>query len=94
VGDDYLKYLLKAAVVAAENLKRIDVVCLDPYGDVKERYERYIRFNFCRFKNATTQKYLKAIPERSSPSQPQLRAQQRIFRIDGLEKAHAQFMDR
>ncbi len=92
VGDAYIKYLLKAAVVRAQNLKKIDVICLDPYGDVKERYENFIKFNFLRFRNSATEDYLKDVPGMSDPPQPERRAREPVFKINGLEKAHTQFM--
>jgi len=51
-SDAYVKYLLKAAVISAPHLKSIDVVCLDPTGDVKRRYDEFIDFGYYRFASA------------------------------------------
>ena len=91
-NDAYIKYLLKASIVGAQNLKKIDVICLDPYGDVRQRYERFIRFNLLRFRDAATQDYLKAVPELSDPARPERRVRESLYKINGLEKAHEQFM--
>ena len=92
VGDAYIKYLLKAAVVRAQNLKKIDVICLDPYGDVRQRYEDFIKFNFLRFRNSATEDYVKDVAEMSGPPRPLGHAPEAVFRINGLEKAHTRFM--
>jgi hypothetical protein len=56
--DSYIKYILKAAVIYAENLKTIDVVCLDPDGRVKARYDEFIKFQKYVFKSDYAQSYL------------------------------------
>lgn len=56
--DSYIKYILKAAVIYADNLKTIDVVCLDPDGTVKARYDEFIKFQKYVFKNDYAQSYL------------------------------------
>lgn len=57
-SDAYVKYLLKAAVLKAQHLKSIDVICLDPDGIIKARYDEFIKFNYYRFQNADTKQYL------------------------------------
>jgi hypothetical protein len=52
IADAYVKYLLKSAVVSNEHLKLIDVICLDPDGSVKARYDDFISFHYYRFFNA------------------------------------------
>src|SRR5260221_3672472 len=52
LGDDYIKYLLKAASMEKshlQNLKNIDVVCKDPDKTVKKRYDEFITFTGYRF---------------------------------------------
>ena len=85
VGDAYIKYLLKSAVINAQNLKKIDVLCLDPYGDVKNRYESFINFGGLRFKSADTRSYLELVHAKS-------RLHDERLSISGLEGAHDEFM--
>ncbi len=58
--DSYIRYLLKAAVVDAPNLKRIDVICLDRDKEemVRKRYKAFIIFKNFRFLNMSSQDYL------------------------------------
>jgi hypothetical protein len=58
VTDTYIHFLLKSALVESENLKNIDVICLDGTNEVKKRYDEFILFKKYRFKNASTQDYL------------------------------------
>lgn len=41
-SDAYVKYLLKSSVMKSENLKKIDVLCKDNDGSVKNRYNSFI----------------------------------------------------
>lgn len=57
--DAYIRYLLKAAIHNSRDLTRIDVLCLDPGGDVEERYKKLIPgFSGFRFISANVQDYL------------------------------------
>ena len=56
--DTYIKYLLKSAVMKAQHLKSIDIICLDSDGSVKERYENFITFKYYRFANRNVIDYL------------------------------------
>jgi hypothetical protein len=60
-NDAYLRYLLRAAVAGSnhDHLKNIDVLCLDPNGCVKPRYDEFIQFHKYRFRSARTEDYLK-----------------------------------
>jgi len=58
-GDAYAKYLFKSAAVKSERLKSIDVLCLDPSGEVRRRYEAFCQFNFTRFVSGDVKGYLK-----------------------------------
>ncbi|HUT09191.1 MAG TPA: SIR2 family protein [Thermoguttaceae bacterium] len=60
VSDSYIKYLLRSAIMDSRHLKRIDVVCLDPGGDVKQRFDNFICYPKYRFKSDTTENYLSA----------------------------------
>lgn len=58
-SDSYVRYLLKSAVLSAEHIKSIDIICLDPDGEVKRRYDEFMAFGRYRFKNADISTYLK-----------------------------------
>jgi hypothetical protein len=61
-NDAFFRYLLKAAGTKASNLKSIDVVCLDPDGDVRLRYEDFIETAKLRFRgDLSTEHYLDAV---------------------------------
>ena len=57
-ADAYVKYLLKAAVMKAPHLKKLDVLCLDPEGEVQQRYDSFVKFPNYRFKNESAINYL------------------------------------
>ena len=57
-ADSYLKYLLKSAVIKEQNLKRIDVICRDPDGSVRKRYDEFIKFDYYKFVAGDVSKYL------------------------------------
>jgi hypothetical protein len=86
VTDSYLKYLFKSAVVKSKHLKRIDVLCLDPDGSVKSRYDDFIRFHNYRFKASSVEEYLDLLhgyTEKKNSSEPVSCVQ--------LENAHNDF---
>lgn len=60
-GDAYIKYLLKSSVIESENLKRVDVICLDPTAEVQAKYDNFISEQSerkYRFANGNTTGYL------------------------------------
>jgi hypothetical protein len=60
VSDAYVRYFLKSAAIDAFNLKNIDVICLDPDGSVRQKYDDFITFKNYRFINANVVDYLSA----------------------------------
>ena len=48
--DGYIKYLLSLGAMRAPHLKQLDVICLDPTGDVEDRYKRFISFPEFRYR--------------------------------------------
>lgn len=63
-GDSYIRYLLKSSVTRSRNLKRIDVLCYDPYGTARARYKEFISDQphaKYRFSDSYTQNYLDAL---------------------------------
>jgi hypothetical protein len=62
VADAYVKYMLKAAIIKCENLKRIDVICRDNEShDVEKRYAQFIRHPNYAFKNDNVVNYLQEL---------------------------------
>jgi len=89
-GDSYFKYLLKAAATSGHYLKEIDVVCLDPTGEVRSRYASLVVFPKLRFTSRNVLEYLAAIRKHTRDtinSTDTLEAKP----YDGLEKAHESF---
>ena len=60
ISDSYVRYLLRAAVIDSrhQHLKNLDVVCCDPDGSVKARYDEFVRFHKFRFMSSRTEDYL------------------------------------
>lgn len=63
-ADAYVRYLLKSAIMRAPHLKQIDVLCLDPGGEVEKRYSEFVSFNFYRFVNNSVEQYLNHVTKR------------------------------
>jgi SIR2-like protein len=59
-SDNYVRYLLKSAILKSSNLKKVDVLCRDPQGDVKRRYDAFVELKFPRYRfcNADVAAYL------------------------------------
>ncbi|MCJ7585422.1 MAG: hypothetical protein MUO30_11730 [Anaerolineales bacterium] len=62
-NDAYVRYLLKASILKSENLKRIDVLCKDDSGIVRERYDSFITLPYpkYRFCNGYVERYLSIV---------------------------------
>ncbi len=88
-ADSYVPYLFKAAVLRSEHLKGIDVICLDPDGSVRDRYDRFIDFNFYRFVNGDVRDYLDTVQKEASSYSA---GQTGEIGFDRLEGAHDLFM--
>jgi hypothetical protein len=90
-ADAYVKYLLKAAVRRAPHLKRLDVLCLDPDGAVRRRYDAFIEFPRYRFKNDSVTDYL----ELHTKNHYKIRKEGgfEILEVNKLEEAHARFFE-
>lgn len=62
VTDSYLKYFLKWSTIHDQNLKSIDVICLDDAKQsIEKRYRDFIRFPKFKFHNKSTGEYLEEI---------------------------------
>lgn len=87
-ADTYVKYLLKSAVTKAENLKTIDVLCLDDEArSVKSRFDGFIHFRDYRFRSANVVNYLKLHREKHQS----VDRMNKVLRFDQLEYAHEEF---
>jgi hypothetical protein len=86
ITDAYIKYLLKSAVIDSTNLKRIDVLCLDPTGHVSHRYKDFINFKFFRFASRSVESYLGHIASRIDGN-----VGSRTASYTTLETAHEEF---
>lgn len=94
IADSYIKYLLKSAVVRAEHLKSIDVICLDPDGSVESRYDDFIEFAYYRFANINAAEYCKTIYSENKRHKPVGGGrQEQLYRLDALEEVHDSFME-
>jgi len=99
--DSYVKFLLKSAVIKSNNLKRIDVICLDEDNTVVERYNEFIArdFNNFRFKNKNVMEYLSMVLESNDylepPPDPDTNPEGsniKIATLKNLEYVHERFM--
>ena len=88
-SDAYVKYLFKASVVESPHLKSFDVICLDPDGTVRARYDRFVNFKYYRFANADMVDYLQAVRVESKATN-EVNVKSLVF--DAMEKAHSDFM--
>lgn len=88
IADSYIKFLLKSAVVKAEHLKSIDVICQDKDGAVKKRFDEFIEFDYYRFANASVEEYVSMLSKRYTG----VASQSEFVRFNDLEAVHYNFM--
>ena len=89
-SDSYVRYLLKSAVLDSSHLKSIDVICLDPSGEVRERYDEFIVFRDYRFLDRPIEGYLNGIAAKTATRQG--RQNETVAFFDGLEQTHDAFV--
>lgn len=87
-GDAYMKFLLKTAAVEADRLKNIDVLCLDPTDQVRQRFSAFVDFPYFRFMNVRLEPYLDS---NRKLHQKRTDADYRRLKLDRLEEAHGRF---
>lgn len=92
VSDSYIKYLLKSAVVDCKHLKSLDVICLDPGGSVRSRFDDFLEFNYYRFKEATISDYIENLVKTTRDMRRNNFDNNSPITMDSLEKVHASFM--
>ena len=83
--------MFKSAVLQAENLKSIDIICKDEDGSVKKRYEEFIEFKNKRFRNKDLNLYLRTIYEYNVNEKNNPLRGNNEFVFDKLEEAHERF---
>lgn len=98
VSDSYIKYFLKSAIIQATHLRNIDVIVLDKSGDVKKRYEDFVKFNRFAFFNVDILEYFKElnnVHKKAIDDNRQKYYQGTFdFELNHLEQAHANFTRR
>jgi len=84
--DSYVRYLLRSAAVNSFYLKQIDVLCFDPDGAVKKRFDSFIHFPNYRFTNRTVESFFQGLLQHHDRSFPE--------EIDStqIERAHVRAM--
>ena len=93
-SDLYVRFLLKSAALESDNLKKIDVICLDDHqGSVQKRYRDFIEFPMFRFVSAYAENYLERITPERKDRNPQRGSPLNNESIEypNLESAHEQF---
>ncbi|GAA0387397.1 SIR2 family protein [Paenibacillus motobuensis] len=85
LSDSYMKYMFKSSLLESPHLKSIDVITLDPTGEVKKRYDDFIDFNYYNFKDGDIRQYLDNLKlDRNTMND--------FYKIDRLEQVHFNFM--
>jgi hypothetical protein len=85
--DSYIKYLLMSAIGGSAELEQLDVICKDDAGDVKTRFDSFIRSKYYRFINGSVEDYLGHLYRLRN-----MDLANRLIAFDRLEKAHSEFM--
>jgi hypothetical protein len=85
--DSHISYLFKSAIMENENLKYIDVLCLDDNASsIKEKYRKKFTTNKLRFRNENISEYFNNIIAYAKDTTEDLSA--------SLEKAHDVFFSK
>jgi hypothetical protein len=66
ITDSYIRYLLKASILKNNDLKSINVICLDKWGTIEKRYNEFIELppEKYQFSNLNVTDYLVAAASR------------------------------
>ncbi len=91
--DNNIRYLLKKSISESSNLKSIHVICRDESGEVRKKYDDFIRFNFYRFFNVGIEDYLERILNTGALITSE-NVETHSMECDFLEKAHENFIKR
>ncbi len=87
--DTYIQYLFKAAIIKSKHLKNIDVICLDPDGSVRKRFDELITFDFYRFANKDVLSYFSGDERKTM-----INASHVGVSMNNLESVHHAFMEK
>lgn len=90
--DGYMKYLLSLGAMRAPHLKQIDVICLDPSGDVQERYNRLISFPKFRFRSIDIEQYIGSYGLMNNECPQKQYSGHGAIWFTGIEKHHQRMM--
>jgi hypothetical protein len=90
VGDTAVRYLLKSALSKTEHLKTFDVLCWDPDGVVKHRYDSFVSFHKFDFRTGNTTDLLERLRQDDSA----LQNYHQDLSFGGLEKEHRNYFGR
>ncbi|MGB2981634.1 MAG: hypothetical protein WBC77_10355, partial [Candidatus Zixiibacteriota bacterium] len=90
VADANVKYLLKSSVTESPKLKAIDVICWDPDGTVREKYESFVEFRDFRFRSAKLENYFAGLTEAIDK---RIRSSEDKMVFDHIEGVHSRFME-
>jgi hypothetical protein len=66
-ADSYVRYLLKSAALESEHLKSITVLCLDPDGEVRKRFENFVTLRRFRFESQDALSLLNKLGNAADP---------------------------
>lgn len=91
--DNNIRYLLKCSILESKNLKSLDVLCLDKNGEVKKKYDKFVKFKYYNFYNCDVKDYLEKIKNQNRLKTVDTGKEYRIHYIDCdvLEKCHKKF---
>lgn len=90
--DGYMKYLLALGAMRAPHLKSIDTICLDPTGEVEQRYREFISFPDFRFLQQDLVGYFGSYGGRTDERVVGDWQGHKRVRFQGLDTYHRRFM--
>lgn len=90
--DNNIRYLLKNSILKSRNLQAIDVICLDKSREVKNRYDKFIKFKYYRFINEKVENYFEKIYEKNELKQ--VESTLYSMNSDIIEEAHSEFVEK
>ncbi|GHV15236.1 hypothetical protein FACS189491_12150 [Spirochaetia bacterium] len=85
--DSHISYLFKSAIIENENLKSIDVICMDNNKDIENKYRSIFCTNKLSFKNDSIGNYFKLLNIR-------IREDRANYIQPVLENAHKEYFER
>lgn len=96
-SDNHVRYLLKSSIEDADNLRKIDVICRDKSGEVKQRYDDFFEPGPYSFVQGHVEDYLARLfqlqlmdfmrTKKINPTDTLIR-----YGYNSLERAHGEFM--